>query len=84
MKKVIFMLAFILTSTFSFANELTSNETIKEPNKIEVKVNTVLNEDFSCSETHYVYYDGVLVAEFEIEKEDDCETTLHLIRSKKK
>ena len=77
MRKLFFMLAFMLVGTFGFANnsvEIPKVETEKTQKKLEnlkiYKLN-LMNLDGTCTIYHFVYFNGRYIGSFEIEAPDD-------------
>jgi len=69
MKKIYFIFVLFMFVSITNANNkesINNNSFENKENLVEFTeiIKTVINEDFTCSEYHAVYYDGVLVAEF--------------------
>ncbi len=85
MKKVFFILVFMLMGSVTFANNSIiegkeKNEVIEKVNLDYKEVVKIFQNGLFCIETHYVYFDGELIGEFEIETYGvygDCGFTMH-------
>lgn len=83
MKKIVFVLAFMLINGIAFADNTNENilsTEVKNSNFTGKVIKIIINNDFTCTEFHAVYYDGELVAEFEVELPDgssDCNGIVH-------
>lgn len=71
MKRIVFILAFTLMTGYTFGNN-TANDALSPKKELNTNftgevIKIIVNNDFTCTEYHAVYYDGELVAEFEVE-----------------
>ncbi len=81
MKKTIFMLAFMLIGSITFAS-ISTTEVLKKKNSSYKEIVKVVQNGYFCIETHYVVHDGEIVGEFEIETygiNGECGVTVHWI-----
>ncbi|MCI2230408.1 hypothetical protein MC378_14610 [Polaribacter sp. MSW13] len=89
MKKLFFILAFMLIGTVTFANNLKTEskekiEIIKKKNFNSEKVIrvTLKNGVLFCEELHIVYFNGERIGEFWVETQGvngPCGITLHMV-----
>lgn len=72
MKKVIIIIAFIVSTITINANNTIENNLNKERKTPELSEKIgIFEKDFlSCTETHIVYYNGKRVSDFTVELED--------------
>lgn len=84
MKNIFFTLAFMLITSFAFANT-DSNEVEKDSKSEDVVytvIEKVINDDFTCQIYHYAYINGRYIGSFIVEAPDshpDCGGTfIHL------
>lgn len=89
MKKIIFLLAFMLISSFSFASNLKI-----ENDKSTLEIKEVKNSDYTivvkkitddifCIEYHVIYFRGKIIGEFEVETygvNGPCGVTIHVVK----